>query len=81
MLVWHYGHSVEKPELRQAVWPDIFVEETNLTKPAFTLRQMPGESVKGASYTETMPKRGDCFVAKMGVLKTQSSSRTESGAG
>jgi TolB-like protein/predicted Zn-dependent protease len=54
---------VEKQDLMQAVWPDTFVEETNLTKNIFILRQILGASDNGEKYIETIPKRGYRFVA------------------
>jgi DNA-binding winged helix-turn-helix (wHTH) protein len=30
-LIVHHGHLLEKDELLKLVWPDTFVEETNLS--------------------------------------------------
>src|SRR5262245_44043719 len=62
-LVERHGHIVEKQDLMQTVWPDTFVEETNLTKNIFILRHVLGESDNGQKYIETIPKRGYRFVA------------------
>jgi len=64
-LVERHGRIVEKQELMQAVWPDTFVEETNLTKNIFILRQALGEPDNGGRYIETVPKRGYRFVAQV----------------
>ena len=37
LLVQHSGEVVSKDELMQAVWPDSFVEEANLTQTVFML--------------------------------------------
>ena len=42
LLVKKSGHVVEKNELMQKLWPDTFVEESNLTQNVFTLRRRMG---------------------------------------
>jgi TolB-like protein len=56
------GRLVEKETLLKKVWPDVAVEEGNLTKGVFSLRQLldPDDSSR---YIETIPKRGYRFVA------------------
>jgi TolB-like protein/DNA-binding winged helix-turn-helix (wHTH) protein len=44
LLVQHSGEVVSKDELMQAVWPDSFVEEANLTQTVFMLRKALGET-------------------------------------
>ncbi|MFL6278270.1 MAG: winged helix-turn-helix domain-containing protein [Blastocatellia bacterium] len=58
VLVERSEHVVEKDELMRLVWRDSFVEEGNLTRNIFTLRQALGE---GPPYIETIPKRGYRF--------------------
>jgi TolB-like protein len=53
---------VEKDVLLQAVWPDVAVEEGNLTKGIFSLRHLL-EADEGQRYIETVPKRGYRFSA------------------
>ncbi len=65
ILIEHHGHVLEKQKLMQAVWPDTFVEETNLTRNIFTLRQILGKSSGGEKYIETIPKRGYRFIAEV----------------
>jgi TolB-like protein len=60
-LVENAGRLVEKDVLLHAVWPDVAVEEGNLTKGIFSLRQILEED-RGARYIETVPKRGYRFV-------------------
>ena len=61
-LVEHAGRLVEKDLLLKRVWPDVAVEEGNLTKGVFGLRQLL-EEPSGTRYIETVPKRGYRFVA------------------
>ncbi|HXE76039.1 MAG TPA: tetratricopeptide repeat protein [Candidatus Xenobia bacterium] len=63
VLVRQSGHVVLKDELMQEVWPDTFVEESNLTQNIFLLRKALGEGSEGQTYIETIPKRGYRFVA------------------
>ena len=60
-LVTNAGRLVEKDRLLKSVWPDVAVEEGNLTKGVFSLRQLLER--KGARYIETVPKRGYRFTA------------------
>jgi TolB-like protein/tetratricopeptide (TPR) repeat protein len=63
-LVTNAGRLVEKEALLTTVWPDVAVEEGNLTKGIFTLRQVldAGEG----TLIETVPKRGYRFVGVVG---------------
>jgi TolB-like protein/DNA-binding winged helix-turn-helix (wHTH) protein/Flp pilus assembly protein TadD len=63
VLVQRAGHIVEKEELLGKVWPGVFVEEGNLARHIFNLRQVLGDSQDGRKYIETIPKRGYRFVA------------------
>ena len=55
------GRLVEKDTLLKSVWPDVAVEEGNLTKGIFSLRQLLEQ--EGVRYIETVPKRGYRFAA------------------
>lgn len=68
LLVQRRGHVVEKDELMQKLWPDTFVEESNLTQNVFTLRRVLGEAHDEHPYIETVPKRGYRFVADVQEL-------------
>src|SRR5215471_3011631 len=58
LLIESNGDIVEKDELMQALWPDSFVEEANLTQNIYTLRK-----ALGGDYIQTIPRRGYRFVA------------------
>jgi TolB-like protein/DNA-binding winged helix-turn-helix (wHTH) protein len=61
VLVRGYGQIVEKKEFIESIWPDTFVEEANLSRHIFNLRQ--ALSANGERSIETVPKRGYRFVA------------------
>jgi DNA-binding winged helix-turn-helix (wHTH) protein/TolB-like protein/Flp pilus assembly protein TadD len=62
-LIKNNGHLVKRDELMQAVWPDSFVEETNLTVNISLLRKLLGGSEEGQSYIATVPRKGYRFQA------------------
>jgi eukaryotic-like serine/threonine-protein kinase len=62
-LVERHGHLVEKSQLMKLVWPDSFVEETNLSHHISILRSTLGESTNTELFIETVPRRGYRFVA------------------
>ncbi len=57
VLVRHSKQIVPKDELMSTVWPDTFVEETNLTRNIFVLRKALGESAQ-ERYIITVPGQG-----------------------
>jgi TolB-like protein/DNA-binding winged helix-turn-helix (wHTH) protein/Tfp pilus assembly protein PilF len=63
VLVENAGHIVEKEELLERVWPGVFIEEGNLSRRIFNLRQLLGVDADGRTYIETIPKRGYRFTA------------------
>lgn len=63
VLVERAGHIVEKEELLEKVWPGVFIEEGNLARHVFNLRQVLGDTADGRPYIETISRRGYRFVA------------------
>ena len=61
-LVENSGRIVEKQELMTRVWPDTFVEESNLTYSIRQLRKTLGDDARHPRYIETIPKRGYRFL-------------------
>lgn len=57
-LVRRRGEVISKQELMEAVWPDSFVEDGNLTQNVFLLRRELGKTPEGEDYIHTLPKRG-----------------------
>lgn len=61
VLVQNTGQTVEKDHLMQAVWPDTFVEESNLTVHVSQLRKALGDGDGQLDCIETVPRRGYRF--------------------
>jgi DNA-binding winged helix-turn-helix (wHTH) protein len=68
VLVQNARSILAKDELLRRVWPDMVVEESNLTQTVFMLRKALGEKVREHRYIVTVPKRGYCFVADVREL-------------
>ena len=64
-LVRNSGHLVKRDALMDAVWPDSFVEETNLTVNISLLRKILGNADDGRPYIETVPRKGYRFQAEV----------------
>jgi TolB-like protein/Flp pilus assembly protein TadD len=62
LLIEKSGHLVKKEELMKEVWPDTFVEESNLAQNIFKLRKVLKEDAQPC-YIETVPRRGYRFIA------------------
>ena len=61
-LVQSGGRVVEKKELMEKIWPDSFVEESNLTQQVSTLRKKLGQDSAQQRYILTVPGRGYRFL-------------------
>jgi eukaryotic-like serine/threonine-protein kinase len=57
------GRLMSKDEILKEVWPDSFVEESNLAYHVFALRRALGETPDSEKYVQTVPKHGYRFVA------------------
>ena len=68
MLVVNAGQLVAKDELLKQVWPDTFVEESNLTQNIFLLRRVLGDERPAPRYIETVVRRGYRFVGNVRVI-------------
>jgi eukaryotic-like serine/threonine-protein kinase len=81
VLVQHSERVVLKDDLMKTLWPDTFVEESNLSQHIFQLRKALGEKAHDPQYIVTVPGRGYRFAQKVvelpeanGGLVVQSSS-------
>jgi Tol biopolymer transport system component/DNA-binding winged helix-turn-helix (wHTH) protein len=63
ILIENRGRIVEKNELMNRLWPDSFVEETNLTFNIKQLRKALGDDARNPVYIETIARRGYRFIA------------------
>jgi DNA-binding winged helix-turn-helix (wHTH) protein len=62
-LVDHAGRLVTKQALMSELWPNSFVEESNLTFTVSALRKALGDGQDGEQFIQTVPTRGYRFVA------------------
>lgn len=68
VLVENSGKVVPKDDLLKAVWPDAFVEESNLSQHIFVLRKTLGDGIEEKRYIVTVPGRGYRFTEKVRSL-------------
>src|SRR5256885_181905 len=71
-LVERSGHIVSKDELVEIVWPDVFVEENNLTQYIAAARRALGDNRQEQRYIETVPKRGYRFARSVRLVSEES---------
>jgi eukaryotic-like serine/threonine-protein kinase len=64
-LVQNSQRVVTREELLNALWPDSFVDESNLSQHIFLLRKALNESRETAKLVRTLPGRGYEFVARV----------------
>jgi eukaryotic-like serine/threonine-protein kinase len=83
-LVRRSRDVVSKEELLKEVWPDSFVEESNLSQNIFLLRKALGDTTENRQYIVTLPGRGYRFAAPVRMvtepgeaLLAQARTRTE----
>jgi predicted ATPase len=63
VLLERAGEVVEKKELARLVWPNTFVEETNIRVHIAALRRALGDGQNGKRYIVNVPGRGYIFAA------------------
>jgi TolB-like protein/DNA-binding winged helix-turn-helix (wHTH) protein/Tfp pilus assembly protein PilF len=64
LLIQNAGKTVTKDELMKAVWPDSFVEESNLTQTIFMIRKALGET-SDRRYILNVQGQGYRFVGRI----------------
>jgi len=74
VLVENSGRVVTREQLISAVWGSMVVEEGNLSRHIFNLRQILGED-EHLRYIETVPKRGYRFAASVERMGTKQGRR------
>jgi DNA-binding winged helix-turn-helix (wHTH) protein/tetratricopeptide (TPR) repeat protein len=68
VLVQHSEEVVSKDDLLKTVWPDSFVEESNLSQNIFLLRKALGETAQDHRYIVTIPGRGYRFAENVRLV-------------
>ena len=68
VMVESRGRLLGKDELMRKVWPDSFVEESNLAQHVSILRRALRDGEEGFQYIETVPRYGYRFVAEVREL-------------
>src|SRR5215831_7512360 len=68
VLVERNGEVVLKDDLMNHLWPDTFVEESNLGQHVFQLRKALGDRTQDHSYIVTIPGRGYRFVQQVRII-------------
>lgn len=68
LLVRNHGQVVEKSEIMGTLWPDVEVEENNLTVRMSALRRALGETKGNHQYIQTVARRGYCLIADVKEL-------------
>ncbi|HKR12558.1 MAG TPA: winged helix-turn-helix domain-containing protein [Pyrinomonadaceae bacterium] len=71
LLVRNHGRVVEKSEIMEAVWPNVEVEENNLTVRMSSLRRALGESKGHHPYIQTVTGRGYCLITQVNEFTAQ----------
>ena len=61
LLVQNQGCVVSKQKMMDTLWPDVFVEESNVTFNITMLRKALGDTKREPLYIETVPRRGYRF--------------------
>src|SRR5262249_31640791 len=64
-LIERPGTPVSKDALMRAAWPDVEVEEANLTVQIAALRRGLAEAPRAGRWIETLPRRGYRFVGSV----------------
>lgn len=71
LLVVHHGRVVDKPHMLEALWPDTYVDEANLSVQIAAVRKALG--LPGEKFIETIAKRGYRFVAPVETVSEDDS--------
>jgi DNA-binding winged helix-turn-helix (wHTH) protein/Tol biopolymer transport system component len=71
VLVRHSETVVLKDHLMESLWPDTFVEESNLAQNIFVLRKTLGATAADQRYIVTIPGRGYRFTEKVRIVSEE----------
>lgn len=76
-LVMNAGQLLDRDDLLREVWPNTFVEESNLTQNIFALRRALGDEWTEPKFIETVARRGYRFVATTRICNGDEDKCTE----
>jgi DNA-binding winged helix-turn-helix (wHTH) protein/Tfp pilus assembly protein PilF len=68
-LLRNRGHLLLKQDLMDRIWPESFVEESNLTQTIYVLRRTLASVDAATDYIETVPRKGYRFRAEARELR------------
>lgn len=80
LLILHRHRMLSRAELLQWLWPNVFVEDANLSVNVSLVRKALGEDKRNPRYIATLPRRGYRFVAEVQLLASPPT-RADSEAG
>jgi DNA-binding winged helix-turn-helix (wHTH) protein/Tol biopolymer transport system component len=80
VLIENRDRVVTKDELLRSVWPDVEVEEGNLTQQVFLLRKALGETAQQPRCIVTVPGHGYRFTARVHAIAGDAASTAASTA-
>jgi TolB-like protein/DNA-binding winged helix-turn-helix (wHTH) protein/Tfp pilus assembly protein PilF len=72
LLVERHGFALTKEEMMRQIWPDSFVDESNLAQHIFQLRKALGGNPDDDAFIETVPRRGYRFTGDVKRLDSAS---------
>jgi DNA-binding winged helix-turn-helix (wHTH) protein/tetratricopeptide (TPR) repeat protein len=75
-LIEHRRQVLTKEELLRKVWPEVIVEESNLTQNIFMLRKTLGETPSDHRYIVTVRGKGYRFVSEVREVHEDATDRT-----
>ena len=78
ILISNNGRLVEKDELIKQLWPNSFVEESNLTFNIQQVRKILGDNAREPRFIETVARRGYRFIAEVTRTQPNSAATVES---
>jgi len=69
LLIENKGRIVRKEEMMKKLWPDRYVEESNVSQNVFMLRKILGDNSGNDQYIENIPRRGYRFIATVNKVQ------------
>ena len=69
LLIENKGRILSKKEMMKRLWPDRYVEESNVSQNVFMVRKILGESPGNDRYIENVPRRGYRFIGTVNEVQ------------